>query len=198
MKLRIVETFLDEIVIIQPECFGDARGFFMETYREDQFAELGLPTKYVQDNHSGSCAGVVRGLHFQYDPPMGKLMRVTHGSAFLVAVDIRKNSPTLGRWWGAEISAENKKMVWAPAGFARGMCPLSDWVDVQYKCTGIYSKDGECAIRWDDPDIGLKWPIENPTISDRDRQALSLRQWLETPAAERFAYEPPRVAAGIR
>src|SRR5215475_15455353 len=120
-----------DVVIIKPVVLGDDRGFFMETYRQDNFRDLGLPTEWVQDNHSRSAKGVLRGLHFQWEPPMSKLMRVTSGIAFLVAVDIRKGSPTLGKWFGAEISAENKKQVWAPAGFARGFCVLSDYAEIQ-------------------------------------------------------------------
>jgi dTDP-4-dehydrorhamnose 3,5-epimerase len=188
MKLSVIERHMDEIVVVQPEVFEDDRGFFMETYRRDQFAQLALPTEFVQDNHSCSARGVVRGLHFQHDPPMGKLMRVTRGAAFLVAVDIRKGSPTLGRWVGLEVSAANRKQVWAPAWFARGMCALTDDVDVQYKCTGIYSSSGEGSIRWDDPDIGIEWPIERPLVSERDRRAPSLAAWLARPEAERFAW----------
>src|SRR5579864_8789803 len=120
MPLRIESTHLDGIAVIVPEVFEDQRGFFMETYRSDQFRALGLPTEFVQDNHSRSAKNVLRGLHFQWEPPMGKLMRVIRGSAFLVAADIRKGSPTLGKWFGVEVSADNKKQVWAPYGFARG------------------------------------------------------------------------------
>ena len=129
-------------MVVVPEIFQDSRGFFMETFRTDQFVALGLPHEFVQDNHSRSSKGVVRGLHFQWDPPMGKLMRVTLGSAFLVAVDIRKGSPTLGQWCGIEASAENRREVWAPAGFARGFCVLSDVAEIQYKCTGLYNNKG--------------------------------------------------------
>src|SRR5262245_59414806 len=122
MKIRVESTHLDGVTVLVPEVFEDARGFFLESFRVDQFQELGLPHEFVQDNHSRSARGVLRGLHFQWEPPMGKLMRVTFGSAFLVAVDIRKGSPTLGKWFGIEVSAANKKQVWAPAGFARGFC----------------------------------------------------------------------------
>lgn len=194
MQLRVVERHLDEIVVIEPEIFEDDRGFFMETYRADQFAELGLPTGFVQDNCSRSTRGVVRGLHFQHSPPMGKLMRVTHGAAFLVAVDIRRGSPTVGRWVGIEVSAANRRQVWAPAWFARGMCPLSDEVELQYKCTGIYSKAGEASIRWNDPAIGIDWPVEEPIVSERDRTAMTLAEWLEQPEADFFSYDRCRPA----
>jgi dTDP-4-dehydrorhamnose 3,5-epimerase len=124
---------------------------------------------------------------------MGKLMRVTRGTAFLVAVDIRKGSPTLGQWFGLEASAENMKQVWAPAGFARGFCALTDEVEVQYKCTGIYNDRAESAIRWDDPDVGVEWPLKEVRLSDKDRNAHSLRVWLTSPDAEHIAYEPQAV-----
>src|ERR1700756_2624455 len=124
MQIRIESRHLEDVVVVVPEIFQDDRGFFSETFRADQFHSLGLPTTYVQDNHSRSAKGVVRGLHFQWEPPMGKLMRVTRGSAFLVAVDIRLGSPTLAKWFGLEVSISNKKQVWAPAGFARGFCAL--------------------------------------------------------------------------
>lgn len=181
MRLKVIERALGEVAVIEPEVFEDERGFFMETYRADQFEELGLPTHFVQDNHSRSKKGVVRGLHFQYEPPMGKLMRVTVGEAFLVAVDVRRGSPTLGRWFGCEVSAANKRMVWAPAGFARGFAVLSDWVELQYKCTGIYNSRGESGIRWDDPDIGVAWPVAEPVLSNKDREAQTLAQWLARP-----------------
>jgi len=160
----------------------------METFREDQFKAHGLPTYFVQDNHSRSVKGVVRGLHFQWDPPMGKLMRVTLGSAFLVAVDIRKGSPTLGKWVGVEASAENRRLVWAPAGFARGFCVLSDAAEIQYKCTGIYNNKGESGIRWDDPEIGIEWPVPNALLSEKDRTAQTLDQWLSRPESASFRY----------
>jgi dTDP-4-dehydrorhamnose 3,5-epimerase len=187
-EIRKEGTYLGEVVILTPEAFGDERGFFMETYRTDQFKALGLPTDYVQDNHSRSKKDVLRGLHFQYDPPMGKLMRVTVGRAFLVAVDLRKGSPTLGKWWGVELSAENKKIMWAPASFARGFCVLSDWAEVQYKTTGIYNAQTDVAIQFDDPDIGIQWPIQSPQISERDRQAIPLKEWLRSPQSDCFCY----------
>jgi dTDP-4-dehydrorhamnose 3,5-epimerase len=186
MQIKKESTHLGEIVIVAPEVFEDERGFFMETYRADQFKALGLPTDFVQDNHSRSKQGVLRGLHFQYEPPMGKLMRVTYGRAFLVAVDLRKGSPTLGKWWGTELSAENKKWMWAPASFARGFCVLSDWAEVQYKTTGTYNGQTDVAIRFDDPDIGIEWPISEPQISERDKKAIPFAQWLQSPVSDRF------------
>lgn len=193
MGFMVESRHLEDIVVIVPKAHRDDRGFFMEVYRADQFRDLGLPSEFVQDNHSFSRKGVVRGLHFQWEPPMGKLMRVTRGTAFLVAVDIRKGSPTLGQWFGLEASAENMKQVWAPAGFARGFCALTDEVEVQYKCTGMYNDRAESAIRWDDPDVGVEWPLKEVRLSDKDRNAHSLRVWLTSPDAEHIAYEPQAV-----
>jgi dTDP-4-dehydrorhamnose 3,5-epimerase len=179
---------LNGLVVVVPEIFQDDRGFFSETFRADEFERLGLPSTFVQDNHSGSVRNVLRGLHFQWDPPMGKLMRVTRGSAFLVAVDIRKGSPTLGRWFGIEASAENRRQVWAPAGFARGFCVLSEFAEVQYKCTGIYNPQAESGIRWDDPDIGIEWPTKTPILSAKDAMAQTLKQWLASPNSEFFKF----------
>lgn len=188
MEIKLESRHMRDVVVLVPEIFQDSRGFFMETYREDQFLKHGLPTHYVQDNHSRSSKGVVRGLHFQWDPPMGKLMRVSQGTAFLVAVDIRKGSPTLGKWVGVEASAENRKQVWAPAGFARGFCVLSETAEIQYKTTGIYNNKGESGIRWDDKEIGVEWPVKEPILSDKDRNAQTLAQWFERPESANFSY----------
>jgi dTDP-4-dehydrorhamnose 3,5-epimerase len=188
MQIKIESRRLGDVVVLVPEIFQDSRGFFSETFRADQFNSLGMPTEFVQDNHSCSAKGVVRGLHFQWDPPMGKLMRVTRGCAFLVAVDIRKGSPTLGQWVGTEASAENRREVWAPAGFARGFCALSDGTEIQYKCTGIYNSKAESAIRWNDPAIGIKWPITDVIVSEKDRNARTLAEWLSSPESENFRY----------
>jgi dTDP-4-dehydrorhamnose 3,5-epimerase len=188
MQIRIESRHLEDVVVLVPEIFQDSRGFFSETFKADQFETFGLPTQFVQDNHSRSIKGVIRGLHFQWSPPMGKLMRVTVGSAFLVAVDIRKGSPTCGQWVGTIASAENRRSVWAPAGFARGFCALSNATEIQYKCTGIYNGNAEGAIRWDDPAIGIQWPTENPIISDKDRNAPLLADWLASSNAHNFTY----------
>ena len=189
MQVSIESTHLNGTVVIVPEVFEDDRGFFMEVFRKDQFAEIGLPTEFVQDNHSRSEHGVLRGLHFQWDPPLGKLMRVTVGSAFLVAVDIRKGSPTLGKWFGIEGSAENKRQVWAPPGFARGFFVLSDVAEIQYKCTGIYNPNGESGIRWNDPRIAVEWPAGNPTLSKKDAAAQTLDEWLSRPESDHFSFQ---------
>jgi dTDP-4-dehydrorhamnose 3,5-epimerase len=163
----------------------------METFREDRFKALGLPWQFGQDNHSRSVKGVVRGLHFQWEPPMGKLMRVTLGSAFLVAVDIRKGSPTLGKWHGVIASSENRRQVWAPAGFARGFCVLSDFAEIQYKCTGIYNNRAESSILWNDPEIGIDWPIPTADVilSEKDKKAQTLSQWLASPDSDHFKWD---------
>jgi dTDP-4-dehydrorhamnose 3,5-epimerase len=188
MQIKIESRHLRDVVVVVPDVFQDSRGFFSETFRADQFQSLGLPTEFVQDNHSRSARGVVRGLHFQWQPPMGKLMRVTVGSAFLVAVDIRKGSPTLGKWVGVEASAENRRSVWAPAGFARGFCALSDATEIQYKCTGIYNSKAESAIRWNDPAIGIEWPLADVVVSDKDRNAGTFEEWLSSPESDHCRY----------
>jgi dTDP-4-dehydrorhamnose 3,5-epimerase len=188
LQIKIESRHLTDVVVVVPEVFQDGRGFFSETFRADQFELLGLPTKFVQDNHSRSAKGVLRGLHFQWEPPMGKLMRVTRGAAFLVAVDIRKASPTLGQWVGIEASDENRRCVWAPAGFARGFCALSDLTEIQYKCTGIYNNKAEAAIRWNDPAIGIQWPLSDVVLSEKDRVARTLAEWLARPESDNFAY----------
>lgn len=188
MEIKIESRHLRDVVVLVPDIFQDSRGCFMETFRADQFKAHGLPHCFVQDNHSRSVKGVVRGLHFQWDPPMGKLMRVSLGTAFLVAVDIRKGSPTLGQWAGVIASADNRCQVWAPAGFARGFCVLSEVAEIQYKCTGIYSSKAESGIRWDDPDIGIKWPIKDPLLSEKDRGAQTLAEWLARRESEQFRY----------
>jgi dTDP-4-dehydrorhamnose 3,5-epimerase len=188
MQIRIESRALEDVAVLVPEIFQDSRGFFLESFRADQFEALGLPTQFVQDNHSRSVRGVIRGLHFQWDPPMGKLMRVTVGSAFLVAVDIRKGSPTFGKWVGVEASSDNRRCVWAPAGFARGFCALSDVTEIQYKCTGIYNGKAEAAIRWNDPAIGINWPNVEAIVSDKDKNARSLAEWVASPDSDNFIY----------
>jgi dTDP-4-dehydrorhamnose 3,5-epimerase len=198
MQINIESKWLGDVVVIVPDMFQDSRGFFTETFRADQFKALSLPTEFVQDNHSRSAKGVVRGLHFQWDPPMGKLMRVTAGSAFLVAVDIRKGSPTCGKWVGIEASAENRRQVWAPAGFARGFCALADGTEIQYKCTGIYNTEAESAIRWNDPGIGIQWPLAEVTVSDKDRNAATLAEWLRSPDSDHFRYSEQEAELSVK
>jgi dTDP-4-dehydrorhamnose 3,5-epimerase len=188
MEFTIKKRELGEVLVLQPDVFQDSRGFFMETYRADKFTDLGVSEPFVQDNHSRSVKGVVRGLHFQWDPPMGKLMRVSVGCALLIAVDIRKGSPTLGQWCGVEASADNRLQVWAPAGFARGFCALSDYAEVQYKCNSVYNSKGESAIRWNDPAIGIDWPAIDCHLSDKDAKAQTLAEWLSRPESDNLQY----------
>jgi dTDP-4-dehydrorhamnose 3,5-epimerase len=186
MKVSVEPMTIPDVLLGKPEIFRDPRGFFTEVFREDVFRAAGLPTQFVQLNHSRSSRDVVRGLHFQWDPPMGKLMRVTHGRAFLVAVDIRKQSPTLGQWTAATVSSDDMTQVWAPAGFARGFCVLSDFAEIQYLCTGTYNSAGEAGIRWDDPELGITWPTTAPVLSGKDTKAPSLREWLAAPQSNYF------------
>lgn len=188
MEFAIQRTHIDDVIVVKPEVFQDERGFFTEVYRQDKFRELGIPDTYIQLNHSGSVKDVLRGLHFQWDPPMGKLMRVTQGKAFLVAVDIRKRSPTLGKWFGIEASTENRLQVWAPAGCARGFCVLSDYAEIEYLCTGTYNNKGESGILWNDPAIGINWPAGNYIISRKDQTAQTLADWLKRAESNFFTY----------
>ena len=184
--MSIESVHLDSVIVLAHERFKDERGFFMETFRADRFRELGLPTEFKQDNLSRSAKHVLRGLHFQWNPPMGKLMRVAQGRAFLVAVDIRHDSATLGQSFGLEVSADEGKQVWAPAGFARGFCALSDGVEIQYRCTAIYNPRAEGGIRWNDPALGIDWPVSNPILSNKDKNASSWAEWLASEGSTLF------------
>lgn len=188
MGIEIESEHLNGLIVLRTEVFEDGRGFFLESFRTDQFKDLGLPENFVQDNHSRSVKGVLRGLHFQWEPQIAKLMRVTYGSAFLVAVDIRKDSPTLGKWHGEIVSATDKKQIFAPAGFARGFCALSDFAEIQYKCTGIYNKKCESGILWNDPELGIKWPISDPLLSEKDKNAQTLAKWLARSESEYYKF----------
>jgi dTDP-4-dehydrorhamnose 3,5-epimerase len=189
MPFRIEPTALDAVKLVVPDVYPDGRGFFMEVYRADLFAALGLPDRFLQLNHSRSARGVVRGLHFQWQPPMGKLMRVVAGRAFLVAVDIRKGSPTLGRWVGFECSADEPRLLWAPASFARGFGVLSDVAEIEYLTTGTYNRACESGIRWNDPAVGIEWPLSDPILSAKDAAAQTLQEWLARPEADNFRFE---------
>lgn len=192
MDISLEPTPLPDAFVVRHQVFRDERGFFMEVYRRDLFEEVDLPGTFVQLNHSRSARNVLRGLHFQWEPPMGKLMRVTAGRAFLVAVDVRKGSPALGRWFGVELAAEDPRQIWAPAGFARGFAVLSDHAEIEYLCTGTYGPEGESGIRWDDPAIGIDWPVADPILSDKDRRAQTLAEWLERPESDHFTYPAPQ------
>ncbi|MEN8221796.1 MAG: dTDP-4-dehydrorhamnose 3,5-epimerase [Acidobacteriota bacterium] len=177
---------LNGVIVLKTKEFHDDRGSFMEMYRADQFKELDIPYPFVQENYSFSKQGVVRGLHFQWEPPMGKLMRVLSGRAFIVAADIRKNSPTFGQWFGLETSRDERIQMWAPAGFARGFCALSETVEIQYLCTGTYNPACESGIRWNDKTFNINWPVKEPLLSEKDDKAQSLEEWTERPESDFF------------
>lgn len=173
--MRVIATKLQDCVIIKPEVFGDDRGFFLETFQAARYAELaGIKSPFVQDNHSRSSIGVLRGLHFQRTNPQGKLVRVVKGEVYDVAVDIRPNSVTYGQWEGLILSEENKTQLWVPPGFAHGFAVLSDTADFEYKCTDYYDPSDEGSILWNDSDLDIPWPIDSPILSDKDANADKL------------------------
>lgn len=176
--MKVDPQRIPDVVVLEPKVFGDDRGFFMETYNRKSFADAtGLSLDFVQDNHSRSVRGVLRGLHYQIRQPQGKLVRAVSGEIFDVAVDIRKSSPTFGQWVGAHISAENKKQIWVPVGFAHGFIVLSETAEVLYKTTDFYAPEHERCIAWNDPAIGIAWPFEGtPALSAKDKSGLSLAQ----------------------
>lgn len=177
--MRFVPTSLPEVIVIEPKVFGDERGFFMEAWHARRFAEGGIGADFVQDNHSRSLRWTLRGIHYQIREPQGKLVRVTRGEVFDVAVDLRRGSPTFGHWAGERLSEENKKMLWIPEGFGHAFLALSEQADFIYKCTRFYMPEAERAIRWDDADIAIDWPLPagvSPTLSDRDRAAPGLKE----------------------
>ena len=188
MPFTIEPTALPEVRLVRPRLFPDERGWFAEMLRTDQFADLGLPTAFVQVNQSRSVRGVVRGLHFQWDPPQGKLMRVVSGRAFMVAADVRPGSPTLGQVVTVEASADEPLLFWAPATFARGFAALSDVAEIEYFCTAPYNPASETAVRWDDPDLGIPWPVADPVLSSKDASAGTLEDWLARPESAAFAW----------
>lgn len=174
--MKFVETSLPGVLVVEPKVFGDDRGFFMEIYHAAKFAEAGIADPFVQDNHSRSSRGVLRGLHFQEPNPQGKLVRAIGGVIFDVAVDIRRGSPTFGKWVGVELSAENKRQLWVPPGFAHGFCVTSETADVVYKCTSLYAPESDRGIRWNDPAIGIEWPPITPLLSPKDEAAPLLAE----------------------
>ncbi len=183
MESRIIETNLPGVVIIETDFFRDERGLFIESYHRERFAAHGIPAEFVQDNHSRSAQGVLRGLHYQDDrQPQGKLLRCIRGVVWDVAVDIRLGSPTFGQWAGVELSEDNMRQFWVPEGFAHGFTALSASADLFYKCTSYYNPAVEGAIAWNDPDLAIAWPVTNPTLSGRDQQAMSLAEYRADPA----------------
>jgi dTDP-4-dehydrorhamnose 3,5-epimerase len=178
-SMLFIPTTLPDVITIEPQVFGDARGFNLETYHAERFTAAGISAHFVQDNHSGSCRGALRGLHYQIQQAQGKLVRVVVGEIFDVAVDIRRSSPTFGQWIGLRLSAENKLQIWIPPGFAHGFYTLSDWAEVIYKCTDTYAPQWERTLLWNDPDLAIPWPLLDgglAIVSARDARGLPLKQ----------------------
>ncbi|HEX8824025.1 MAG TPA: dTDP-4-dehydrorhamnose 3,5-epimerase [Archangium sp.] len=173
--MKISETELPGVLLLEPKRFGDDRGFFMELFHAKRYADAGLPGPFVQDNFSRSAKGILRGLHFQQPQAQGKLVQVFAGAVYDVAVDIRRGSPTFGKWVGVELSADNRRQLWVPAGFAHGFCVLSESADFHYKCTDFYSPATEHGIAWNDPDLGIPWPVKSPLLSPKDSAAPRLK-----------------------
>ncbi len=173
--MKVLTCQISGLLTVEPKVFGDARGFFLETWNRRRYREAGVAGDFVQDNVSFSRRGILRGLHFQNPNPQGKLLQVLQGEVFDVAVDIRRSSPTFGKWHGLVLSADNKRQFYIPAGFAHGFLVLSETALFHYKCTEFYSPQDELAIRWDDPDIGIAWPMKGPLVSERDAKGLRLR-----------------------
>jgi len=190
VPFEVEPTAIPEVLIVRPKRYGDDRGWFAEVWQGGTFAELGggLPASFAQVNQSRSARGVVRGLHFQWDPPQGKLMRVVRGRAFMVAVDIRPGSPTLGTVVTCEGSDDAPVLFWAPASFARGFCALSDVTEIEYFCTATYDPSHESGIRWDDPALAIPWPVAEPQLSAKDAAAGTLADWLARPESEAFRH----------
>jgi len=177
--MKFIQCAIQDIIIIEPQVFRDDRGFFLETFQAKRFAAAGITAQFVQDNHSGSKQGTLRGLHYQIRQAQGKLVRVVAGEIFDVAVDIRRSSPTFGQWVGMRISAQDKRQIWIPPGFAHGFYVLSRWAEVLYKATDYYAPQWERTLFWQDPDIGIKWPIpegQKPIISPKDSQGHPLKE----------------------
>lgn len=173
--MNVITCDIPGLVIIEPKVFGDARGFFMETWNQQRYRAAGLDWNFVQDNLSFSRRGILRGLHFQNPKGQGKLVYVLQGEVFDVAVDIRKKSPTFGRWHGLILSAENRKQFFVPAGFAHGFAVLSETALFAYKCTELYTPQNEISLLWNDPDVGVQWPLENPHLSEKDIRGIPLK-----------------------
>ncbi|MBL1376553.1 dTDP-4-dehydrorhamnose 3,5-epimerase [Zobellella iuensis] len=177
--MKVIETVLPGVLIIEPKVFGDHRGFFVETFQCERYREVGISQPFVQDNHSRSQRGVLRGLHFQRTRPQGKLVRVSRGAVYDVAVDIDPASPTCGQYVGVELNEENQRQLWVPPGYAHGFCVLSDIADFQYKCTDYYFPDDEGGLLWNDPTVAIDWPIAQPLLSAKDQQNPTLTQLLD-------------------
>lgn len=182
MQITVMPTPLKGLLVIETKSFEDQRGFFMESYSKKDFSGIGIHDEFVQENHSRSEKGVLRGLHYQnMQAPMAKLVRCTLGKVYDVAVDIRATSPTFGQWFGVELSEENKKMLYVPVGFAHGFETVSDAADLQYRQTGYYTPEAEGTILWNDPDLNIPWPIQNPLLSAKDQHGMSLAEYKRNP-----------------
>lgn len=177
--MEVTELPLSGLKLIRPHVFRDARGFFVETYSEPRYREVGIDVRFVQDNHSRSARGTLRGLHYQSAPGQAKLIRVTHGRIFDVAVDIRPDSPTFGKWFGEYLDAEEHLQLFIPVGFAHGFCVVSDAAEVTYKVSTVYDATTEVGLSWNDPDIGVEWPVKEPLLSARDQSAESFREFAQ-------------------
>lgn len=186
MALELIEEKLNGLKLFKPRVFGDERGFFYESFKASEFESFGISADFVQDNHSKSAKNVLRGMHFQWDKPQGKLLRVTRGSAMFVELDIRKNSPTLGEHVKFELNEENKHLLWVPAGFANSFLTLTDNTEVLYKCTAEWNPSCESGIRWNDPKLKIDWGSENPELSAKDAVAQSLDEWLSKEESNYF------------
>jgi len=177
--VKFTPTAIPEVILIEPDVHQDARGFFLETWHQEKYAEGGISGPFVQDNHSHSALGTLRGLHAQLRHPQGKLVRAVEGEMFDVAVDIRRGSPTFGRWVGFTLSGDNFRQLWIPPGFAHGFCVTSERVHVEYKCTDFYDRGGEVSVAWNDPEIGIEWPVKEPLLSAKDATAPRLSEILD-------------------
>jgi dTDP-4-dehydrorhamnose 3,5-epimerase len=177
--MRAIPTDLPGVIVVEPVVHRDSRGFFLETYHARRYREAGIPATFVQDNHSRSMRGTVRGLHFQVRRPQGKLVRALFGEMYDVAVDVRRGSPTFGRWVGAHLTAENFRQIYVPPGFAHGFCILSEVGEVEYKCTELYDPEDELGIAWNDPQVGVQWPVAEPLLSAKDKAAPRLADVLD-------------------
>jgi dTDP-4-dehydrorhamnose 3,5-epimerase len=183
VDISVSKTKLEDVVLIDTDFFRDDRGFFIEAWHAERYREHGLPDAFVQDNHSRSARKVLRGLHYQdMTAPMAKLVRCTSGAVFDVAVDLRVGSPSFGEWVGVELTAENMRQIWVPEGFGHAFATLSEFAEVQYKCTGYYTPSSEGTVAWDDRDLAIEWPFSNPVLSARDQAGMSLAQYLQKPA----------------
>lgn len=184
--MNVIETLLPGVLILEPKVWADERGYFMETYHAQRFREIGIDLPFVQDNHSRSARGVLRGLHYQEPNAQGKLVRCTTGAVYDVALEVRRGSPRFGKWVAVELSEQNRRMLWVPPGFAHGFCALTD-ADIVYKCTALYDAENDRSILWNDPDLGIDWPVASPLLSPKDTAAPRLK---DAPVLPRFTGMP--------